>query len=476
MTDVEQGEASPTATEDRSVLGARYRALTLGVLLSVGMVAFESLGVATVLPVIARDLDGLGSYGWGLSALMLANIVGTVLAGRAADRRGPAQPMLLGMLVFLAGCVLAGVAGTWPLFLVGRVLQGIGVGAVMAMAYTVIGLAYPEHLRARMFALLSSAWTIPSLAGPFVSGLLADSVGWRWVFVMMLPLVAAASALTMPGLRRLAPAASGGAHAPGRDAVRWWRSPLVGSIQLTVGTALLLQALLLRNIALLAALAIVGVALAVPALRHVTPRGTLTARPGIGAGIVVRALLCGAYFGSEAFLPLGLQELRGQSAAAAGLGLSAGALTWVAGSFVQASWDDSGSGGRGRSVALGSAILLAGTAGIGATIVTDAVPAWFAIAGWAAGGLGMGIAFNASTTDTLEQAPAARQGQVSGALQLAQTLATGLVAGIGGAAVAYAGDSPTALRTAIVAVFVFTGLLAALGVLLARRLRPHDRS
>lgn len=102
------------------MLGPRYRALTLGVLLSVGMVAIESLGVATVLPVIARDLDGLGAYGWGLSALMLANVVGTVLTGRAAGRRGPAGPMTLGMVVFLAGCVVAGVAGSWPLFLVGR--------------------------------------------------------------------------------------------------------------------------------------------------------------------------------------------------------------------------------------------------------------------------------------------------------------------------------------------------------------------
>lgn len=102
------------------------------------MVAFESLGVPTVLPGIAEDLDGLGAYGWGLSVLMLANIVGTVLAGRAADRRGSWRPMALGMLVFAAGCAVAGAAPSWLPFLVGRFGQGLGVGAVMSMAYTMI--------------------------------------------------------------------------------------------------------------------------------------------------------------------------------------------------------------------------------------------------------------------------------------------------------------------------------------------------
>lgn len=453
------------------VLSRRYRALTIGVLLSVGMVAFESLGVATVLPGIAQDLDGLGSYGWGLSALMLANIVGTVLAGRSADRRGPARPMMLGMGVFALGCIVAGLAWSWPAFLVGRVLQGIGVGTVMAMAYTMIGLAYPEHLRARMFALLSSAWTIPSLVGPVVAGLLSDLAGWPWVFALMLPLTAVAFALTIPPLRGLTPPATDSPEDESR--APWWRGPLASSIQLTVGTALLLQALLLNNVVLLVVLAVVGVLLAVPALGRVTPDGTLTVRRGIGAGVVVRALLCAVYFGSEAFLPLGLQELRGQSTIASGLGLSAGALTWVVGSFVQARWDRTASWGRARSVALGSGVLLLGTVGIASTILIDALPAWAAVLGWAVGGLGMGIAFNGSTTETLEQASAGQQGQVSSALQLAQTLATGLMAGLGGAAVAFAGDGN--LKAALLGIFIVTALLALVTTLVAGRIRPTGR-
>ncbi|MFD9031923.1 MFS transporter [Streptomyces sp. NPDC059567] len=466
--------AEPTSSE--SVFSGPYRALTLGVILSVSMVAFESLGVATVLPDIARKLDGLGAYGWGLSALMLANIIGTVLGGRSADRSGPWRPMAVGLAVFAVGCAVAGAATSWPLFLLGRFTQGLGVGAVMAMAYTVIGLAYPEHLRARMFALLSSAWTIPSLIGPVVAGTLSDLTDWRAVFLLMLPLIAIAAVLTLPGLAKLSrsrsTAGTADAGTPAPAALPWWKSPLANAVVLTVGTGLLLQALLLKNIPLLVVLALLGVAIAVPALRQVTPEGTLSARAGLGAGIVIRGLLCGVYFGSEAFLPLGLQELRGSSATEAGLGLSAGAITWVLGSAWQAKRDGGSKGGRTGGVALGFVVLLVGVAVMALAILTESVPAWIAVLGWAIGGIGMGVAFNAATTDTLEQAPAERQGEVSGALQLAQTLATGLIAGLGGAAIAIAQHYDATTRTALFGVFALTGALALIGVLLSRRLRP----
>ncbi|MFJ5290490.1 MULTISPECIES: MFS transporter [unclassified Streptomyces] len=452
-----------------SVFSGPYRALTLGVILSVSMVAFESLGVATVLPGIARKLDGLGAYGWGLSALMLANIIGTVIAGRAADRSGPWRPMALGMLVFAAGCAVAGAAVNWPLFLLGRFCQGLGIGAVMSMAYTVIGLAYPERLRARMFALLSSAWTIPSLIGPVIASTLADLTSWRGVFLLMLPLIAIAATLTLPGLRKLDRTHQAAEAGPAQP---WWKGPLAMSVLLTAGTALLLQALLLKNLALLIPLAVVGAVVGVLALRHVVPEGTLSLRPGVGAGIGIRFLLCAVYFGSEAFLPLGLQELRDVSATEAGLGLSAGAITWVVGSMLQAKRDGKGAGGRSSGVALGFAVLLVGVLVMALGVLSDAVPALIAVAGWAIGGVGMGIAFNASTTDTMEQAPAERQGEVSGALQLSQTLATAVLAGLGGAAIALAHDYDGSTRTALSCTFLLTAVLALAGTLVSRRLRP----
>ncbi|MFG2497741.1 MFS transporter [Streptomyces sp. NPDC048441] len=451
-----------------SVLRAPYAALTWGIVLSVGLVAFESMGVATVLPEIAGKLGGLGAYGWGLSALMLANLIGTVAAGRAADLRGPARPLAIGLTVFAVGCVVAGSAPNWPAFLAGRFLQGLGVGAVMALAYMVISLAYPQELRARMFALVSGAWTIPSLVGPTVAAVIADQISWRGVFVLLLPLIAAAAALVLPRLRHL-----GGAGAPRLNDGRWWATPVARSVLLAAGTGVLLAGLQLHEPALLIPLALLGAAAGIYALRSVTPPGTLTARPGVPTGVVLRFLLCGAYFGSEAFLPLGLVRLRDLSATEAGIGLSAGAITWVLGAAWQGRADVRWAGrSRAVPIAAGFAVLLAGIAVMALGILVDTLPALTAVAGWAIGGAGMGVAFNAATTDAMEQAPADRQGEASGAMQLAQTLAVAVLSGLGGAAVSLADVHGASTSGALTATFALTGALAATGVVAARRIRP----
>lgn len=467
-------EAPAPSARPESAFRAPYSALTWGIVLSVGLVAFESMGVATVLPEIAGRLGGLNAYGWGLSALMLANLIGTVAAGVAADRRGPARPLALGLAVFAVGCALAGAAPNWPVFLAGRFLQGLGVGAVMALAYTAIALAYPQRLRARMFALVSGAWTVPSLVGPSIAAVISDQVSWRGVFVLLLPLIAAAAALALPQLRRLGSPGGRQDPSPAATATPWWSTPVARSVLLAAGTGLLLAGLQLRQLAFLIPLAAVGAATAVLALRRVTPAGTLSVRRGVPAGVVLRFLLCGAYFGSEAFLPLGLVRLRELSATEAGLGLSAGAITWVLGATWQGRADSRWSG-RSRAVPIGAgfAVLLVGIAVMALGVLVDEVPALTAVAGWAIGGAGMGVAFNAATTDAMEQAPADRQGEASGSMQLAQTLAVAVLSGLGGAAVTLSAAHGGSVSLALTVTFALTAALAAAGVLTARRIRPR---
>jgi predicted MFS family arabinose efflux permease len=192
----------------------------------------------------------------------------------------------------------------------------------------------------------------------------------------------------------------------------------------------------------------------------------------VPTGLLIRFLLCGAYFGSEAFLPLGLTQLRGMSTTEAGLGLSAGAIAWVLGAAWQGRADDRWSGrSRALPIAAGCAILAAGVAVIAAGILINSVPAQVAVVGWAVGGVGMGIAFNAATTDTMEQAPADRQGETSGAMQLAQTLGTAVLSGLGGAAIALAHAHDAATTTGLTATFGLTLALAVTGVAIAHRIR-----
>jgi hypothetical protein len=207
----------------------------------------------------------------------------------------------------------------------------------------------------------------------------------------------------------------------------------------------------------------IGGLVAAWAFRRLTPVGTLTGARGAAAGVGVRFLLCGAYFGSEAFVPLGLTRLHGVGVTLAGVALATGALTWTAGSFIQARIDAARPGTRARSVRWGFVVLLAGQV---LTAVTVAVPdAWSggAVLGWAVAGLGMGVAFNAATSATMSAGSSA--GATSASLQLAQTLATALVAGSGGAVLAAAGTGPAGFA----GVFAATGVLALAGVFLAGR-------
>src|SRR5215470_5527928 len=202
----EPGNAAADSAEFDSGGGlwsAQRRALSAGLVLTITFIASEALAVVTIMPVVARDLGGLSLYGWVFSAFMLGSLIGIVTAGRQADRYGPARPFLGGLALFCAGLAIAGAAPTMLVLVGGRALQGIGAGAVPAVAYVAIGRSLPENLRPRMMAVLSTAWVLPGLVGPAVSVAVAGFFGWRAVFLGLIPLVVVTGALALPGLSRL---------------------------------------------------------------------------------------------------------------------------------------------------------------------------------------------------------------------------------------------------------------------------------
>ncbi|MFM7735376.1 MAG: MFS transporter, partial [Alphaproteobacteria bacterium] len=188
-------DADPGAIS-RAIWGPERRALTIGLLLNVVAGAFEALAVATALPSVVRDLGGLDLYGWAFSAYLLASLVGIALAGTVADARGPSLPMVAGAASFVVGLAIAGAAGSMPVVVVGRAVQGLGSGAISAVGYAAIARAYPAFAHPRMLALLSSAWVVPGLIGPVIAGFVAEHAGWRWVFLGIAPLVAIGTALS----------------------------------------------------------------------------------------------------------------------------------------------------------------------------------------------------------------------------------------------------------------------------------------
>jgi MFS family permease len=428
--------------------------------MAIAAFAADGMGVVPTLPTAVADLNGMPWFGWAFSAFMLAWLVGTVAAGLIADARGPRSAMGLGLAAFAAGLVVAGVAQTMVQFLVGRALQGGGGGAMIAAAYVAIARAYADDKRARIMALMASMWILPAVLGPAVAGAVTQWFGWRFVFFGIVPLMAVTAWIVLPPLAPF--------EMKGRIPAL---GPLKAAVAVAAGCGLLCWApdAWAKNPGWAAGAALLGVVLLVPALRRLLPPGTLRAAPGLPGGLAARGILCFSYFGTEAFVPLGLGTLRGLKPAAAGLALTAGALGWIGASWAQDRIEArSGPEGRPRRVGLGFALLAVGICMVGAGLLT-ALPLVLAPVGWALAGAGVGMAYQAIGLFCLARASAGREGEVSTQLQLAEALSTAAGTGLGGAFVANATALTGTTRVGIAATLAVT-LLAALGGLgLAKR-------
>ena len=238
------------------------------------------------------------------------------------------------------------------MLLAGRALEGLGAGALVVVTYASASRAYPPAMYGRMLALMSSAWVLPSLAGPAVAGLVADHTTWRWVFVLLLPFLPVAVALTLPGLRALARPERGGGGPPAAPGARARRRDRRCSSPRSRPS----------RSRCCSSLAAAGLALALPALRSLLPAGTLRAARGLPSGIA-GARAAGGRASSAATRSC---RSRSPSCAAsassqAGLVISAASLSWSLGSFLQARLDRrDGGAGRPRRLLAGLAVLLGG--------------------------------------------------------------------------------------------------------------------
>lgn len=432
------------------------RTLTAGLVLTITVVAFEALAVATVMPLVEDELGDLHLYGWVFSAFFLGNLVGIVLAGRAADRMLPAIPFAVGLALFGAGLIVGGLAPSMLVLVVGRALQGLGAGALPAVAYVAIGRGYEPSARPRMFALLSTAWVVPSLIGPAVSGFIGDSVGWRWVFLGLVPLFSIIGTIAVMAVRRI----------PAPD-VATEGSSLADALLVAAGAGILLAGLGAEQLIVGLAMVVAGLVLAVPAFRRLTPRGTLRATSGLPAAVACRGVLTFAFFASDAYVPLMLTDVRGLRAGIAGLALTAATLTWTAGAWLQERWVHRV--GPRPLVRIGFLIIVAGTT-VFALALSSRVPAAIGIVGWGVTGLGMGLAYAPLSLTVLDEATRGQEGAATAALQLTDVLGIALGTGTAGALVAFGGDASWLPRSALLGVFVMTIVVALAGALLASRL------
>ncbi|GAA2745395.1 MFS transporter [Kitasatospora cinereorecta] len=461
------------------VLSGPYRALTLGIVSVVLLLAFEATAVNTAMPVAARQLHGLGLYAFAFSGYFTTTLFALVVSGQWCDRRGPLAPLFTGIAVFGAGLLTAGTAASMWLFVAGRAIQGLGGGLVIVALYVVVGRAFPERLRPSVFAAFSAAWVLPSILGPLISGAVTQHLGWRWVFLAVPVLILLPLAVMGPALRR-----SERARKQSRDRLDpqpYDRGRTVGAAMAALGAGLLQYAGQRRDaVGLL--LAVAGAALLGPAVVRLLPAGTLRAARGLPTVILLRGVAAGAFFAAEAFVPLTMVTQRGLSPTLAGLTLTPGGLAWALGSWLQGR--PGAEKHRDALIRLGFVLTAVAIAGA-ALVLVPAAPTWTAAVAWAVGGVGMGLAVASISVLMMKLSTPEETGANSAALQLSDALGNVLLIGLagvlfaalGGGSLAAAQSGPTPVAPFAVIFLVMTGV-ALVGAAVSGRtsVRPAART
>ncbi|WP_348055297.1 MFS transporter [Dokdonella sp.] len=435
-----------------------WRNLAIGAVGLCSMIAFEAIGVAAGMPAVAAALDGVPLYALAFAGTLAGSVVAMVWSGHDCDRHGPFRSMGAGLLLFATGLLLAGLAGSMAMLIAGRILQGLGVGALGVALYVATARALPSALHPRLFALFSSAWVVPAVIGPAISGWIVDHGSWRWLFLGILVLLVPTAALILPPLRRQ--------NEPMEHArSSWWMLPwsiLAASASVTLSISAMAGSWAF-------AVVVASLAALLAAAAKLLPAGTLQGVRGLPTVIALRGLGSAAFFLCEAFIPLWLHDQRGWSITAAGAALSGGALSWSIGSHLQSRIIRDAR--RRAWLGHGFVLLCAGIA-ICAAGVLGVLPDWTLLVGWSIAGLGVGVSLPMVSVLTLKLAPRELQGTYSSAIQLCAALATS--AALAGGGLMFSLLQATRPMAAFASVFAIALGIAALATVLAQRAYPDQ--
>ncbi|MBB5232979.1 MDR family MFS transporter [Deinococcus budaensis] len=304
------------------------RVILFGVLLGLFLSALDQTIVATAMPRIAEELDGLNLYTWVTTAYLLTNTALVPIYGKLSDLYGRKPVLMFGIVVFLIGSALCGLAGE-PFFgnlfgggmmqlVVFRGLQGVGAAALGSVAFAIIADLFEPIDRPRYQGLFGAVFGISSVAGPLLGGFLTDQISWRWVFYVNLPLGLIALAFISAKMPRLASGLQARVDWLGAFLILVFTVPLLlaltwGANQTYAWTSPTLLGLFgLSAAALVAFLWVEG--------RHPSPILPLTlfSNPTFAWGAVARFLIGAGFLGAILFLSLYLVNVQGVSATAAG--------------------------------------------------------------------------------------------------------------------------------------------------------------
>ncbi len=172
----------------------RYPPLTVGTVLltfatGTGMLlaALDANIVGTAMPTIVAQLGGLDLFSWVFSLYALVSTTAIPIFGRLSDVYGRKRLYLGGLAIFVLASILCGMSQSMPQLIAFRALQGVGGAAIFALVFAIVGDLHPPERRGQFQGAIASMWAISAVIGPGLGALITESIGWRWIFFVNVP-------------------------------------------------------------------------------------------------------------------------------------------------------------------------------------------------------------------------------------------------------------------------------------------------
>jgi predicted MFS family arabinose efflux permease len=330
--------------------------------------AFGAFITATILPSAIAEIGGLAIYAWASTAYAVGSILGSAGSSVIALKMGTRRNVFPAVGVFVAGAAVCATAPSMPLIVVGRSVQGLGGGVLIASAHSLVRELFPQILWQRMLTAISCAWAIPALGGPVVGGVLAGLGLWRAAFWVMAPIALVAGAFTWSILPRSEK------HDTRATRVPFGRLALICLSVLCVGSIANTRATTARAALFAGAVASVAFMLRLDgrAPTRLFPTGMLSLQTRIGKAFYMVFLLGMSTTPGGVYVPLLVQALHDVTPAGAGYLYAVQSLSWTAGTLLSAR----ASPARAHTVImLGPVLTATGFAGLFITIGSGPVGA-----------------------------------------------------------------------------------------------------
>ncbi|HEX2889599.1 MFS transporter [Vineibacter terrae] len=321
------------AVEDRwrHLLTRRLAPATATVCLGDALHALNTFIVSTTMPSVVVELGGVHIIGWASTVFLIAAIVGGASAGFLKQRLGARPALIAAAAVFAAGTLAVGLATSMTAVLVGRALQGLGDGVIVAACYALVAELFPPKLVPKVFGLLAVIWALAAFGGPLLAGLLTETTSWRVAYLANIPLALAFAGLVAAVVPRAARVA-------GRIVVPFGRLAAIASgIMLMAVAGLATDLPLVAGLIGAAVAVLVGVFVVDRASRDkLFPSDAFSPRSIVGATLWVVLLMPLAQACSAVYLPLFLQHLWGHGPTVAGAFAAITALAWSGAALIVA--------------------------------------------------------------------------------------------------------------------------------------------